>query len=95
MKNSALIMVLEDAKKLLALPDNDYLWSSWENAEGALKEIDELIKSAESSQKIDILALEVIFAPTGTMQEASLSSGWAESFLKLAERFDEAINVYK
>jgi hypothetical protein len=32
----------------------------------------------------------MIFAPTGRMQELSLSSGWGEWFLLLAERFDEA-----
>ncbi|HEX8181606.1 MAG TPA: hypothetical protein VF525_18845 [Pyrinomonadaceae bacterium] len=35
--------------------------------------------------------MEVLFAPTGPMQEVSLSSGWGEEFLALAERFDEAM----
>lgn len=32
----------------------------------------------------------VLFAPTGPIQEVSLTSGWANPFLKVAERFDNA-----
>jgi len=35
------------------------------------------------------LKLTVIFAPTGPLQETSMSSGWAETYLKIAERFDQ------
>jgi hypothetical protein len=34
--------------------------------------------------------LSVLFAPTGPIQEVSVSSGWGEAFLELAERFDRA-----
>jgi hypothetical protein len=35
--------------------------------------------------------MEVLFAPTGPIQEVSISSGWGEAFLSLAERFDAAM----
>jgi hypothetical protein len=35
----------------------------------------------------------VLFAPTGPLQELSLSSGWADDFLKLASRFDATQNA--
>jgi hypothetical protein len=31
----------------------------------------------------------VLFAPTGPLQEISISNGWSEIFLKLAEEFDK------
>jgi hypothetical protein len=34
--------------------------------------------------------LKVLFAPTGSIQEVSVSSGWGEEFLGLAARFDKA-----
>jgi hypothetical protein len=34
--------------------------------------------------------MSVLFAPTGPIREVSLSSGWAEESLALAERFDAA-----
>ena len=39
----ALLTVLRDTRLLLARPENDFTWSSWENAEAALREIDALI----------------------------------------------------
>lgn len=83
--------MLEDAKKLLSLPDNDYAWSSWENSKAAIDEIDGIIGNLKNNQQIDILTLKVIFAPTGPMQEVSLSSGWGDKFLKLADRFDKVV----
>jgi len=35
--------------------------------------------------------MSVLFAPTGPIQEVSLSSGWGQGFLKLAEDFDAAV----
>jgi hypothetical protein len=39
--------------------------------------------------------IEVLFAPTGPIQEVSMSSGWSREFLRLAERFDEAYAIAK
>jgi hypothetical protein len=35
--------------------------------------------------------LRVLFAPTGPIQEVSVSSGWGDAFLELADRFDDAM----
>lgn len=37
----------------------------------------------------------ILFAPTGPVQEISLSNGWAETFLKLAEEFDSCEHILK
>jgi len=37
-----------------------------------------------------------IYAPTGPLQELSLSSGWADTFLRVAERYDAiAVQIWK
>jgi len=36
-----------------------------------------------------------LFAPTGPIQEVSLSSGWGQEFLELAERFDKEYEIVK
>jgi hypothetical protein len=42
------------------------------------------------------LSLSILFAPTGPIQEVSLSSGWGGEFLKLASTFDAALDeVYR
>jgi hypothetical protein len=84
-----LVEVLRQARALLALPSNDYAWSSWGDAEAALREIDGLISAVEAGALPDRLGVSVLFAPTGPIQEVSLSSGWAWEFLDLAARFDD------
>jgi hypothetical protein len=85
-----LVTVLREARTLLAWPDNDFSWSSWEDTEAAIREIDELRLRVESGSLPPRLELEVLFAPTGPIQEVSISSGWGQVFLRLADRFDAA-----
>ncbi len=86
------IDVLREARDLLSRPDNEFLWSSWENAQQATRKIDQLIVEVRSGGPPSD-ALQIVFAPTGPMQEVSLDSGWAEEFLNLAARFDDPWDV--
>ncbi|HYJ80517.1 MAG TPA: hypothetical protein VEW03_12970, partial [Longimicrobiaceae bacterium] len=83
--------VLRETRELLARPDNDFAWSSWEDADDALREIDGLITAVERGE----VPGSVLFAPTGPIQEVSLSSGWGDEFLALADRWDAASAVAK
>jgi hypothetical protein len=85
-----LVAVLRQARALLALPGNDFAWSSWGDAPAALAELDRQIAALERGQLPPRPDLAVLFAPTGPIQEVSLSSGWAHEFLALAARFDAA-----
>ena len=87
-----LISVIKDTRNYLTREGNDYSWSSWTGQDQALAEIDSILKQLESGSVPDI---EVLFAPTGPIQEVSLSSGWSREFLRLAERFDEAYAIAK
>lgn len=83
-----LIAVMRDTRRLLALPENDFAWSSWKDQQAALAEVDEHIHTLERGS---VPNLSVLFLPTGPIQEVSVSSGWGEEFLQLAERFDHEI----
>lgn len=85
---TALLAVLHDVRACLARPDNDFTWSSFVDEEIALAEIDAAIAAVRAGQPP--LMLTVLFAPTGPIQETAMSSGWAEEFLALADRFDAA-----
>lgn len=85
-----LIEVLLSAKDLLGRPGNDFSWSSWESASQALAELDELITAVREGD-FPQLTLEVLFAPTGPIQEVSISSGWSQQFIELANKFDASI----
>ncbi len=86
-----LISVFEETRELLADPGNDFTWSSWVGREDALRELDGILSSLWCGVLPKSLSMEVLYAPTGPIQEVSLSSGWGEAFLALAERFDEAM----
>lgn len=85
-----LIDVLRASIELLSLDDNDFTWSSWKDATEALAEMNGLLAVAEAGGAPDRARLSAIFAPTGPMQEVSISSGWGEAFLEVAERYDYA-----
>jgi hypothetical protein len=89
-----LVDVLRECRALLARPDSDYLWSSWEDADAALEEVDGIIAAIELGEPLSRW-WSVIFAPTGPMQEVSLSSGWGDEFITLADRWDAAMEVAK
>jgi hypothetical protein len=86
-----LIPVFEEARRLLALPDNDFSWSSWEDTPDALEEVDHLLSTLRSGVLPAAWTMGTLFAPTGPLQEVSLSSGWGDALLQLADRFDDAM----
>jgi len=88
-----LIHILRDTQALLKLPTNDFAWSSWEDADAATREIDGYIRQIEAGNYSSILKLRMLFAPTGQIQDVSIS-GWGNEFLLLAERFDQVIKFY-
>ncbi|MCJ0975643.1 hypothetical protein MST27_19935 [Pseudomonas sp. PS1] len=79
----SLIHVLESAIELVSLPDNDFCWSSWESEQEAKQEMLALIGSVKAGVSPEKLKISVLFAPTGPLQEVSMSSGWADAYLKL------------
>jgi hypothetical protein len=86
-----LISVFEEARELVAAQGNDFSWSSWAGHEDAVEELDVILTALRSGVFPEEPSMAVLFAPTGPMQEVSLSSGWGGKFLALAERFDEAL----
>ena len=87
-----LITVLKEARAFLALEGNDFSWSSWRDQDHAISEIDSIIAALENGSVPEI---GFLFAPTGPIQEVSLSSGWGHEFLELAEQFDKEYEIVK
>jgi hypothetical protein len=82
-----LLAVMLEARRLIALPENDFSWSSFIDQKSALEEIDEIISDLEEGTA-HARGVAVLFLPTGPMQEVALSSGWGDEFVALADRFD-------
>lgn len=88
---ATLLDIFYRARDLVALPQNDFSWSGWRDAEEALAEIDGIISRLRAGDVPETIVMAVLFAPTGPMQELSMSSGWGNRFLQLASEFDDAI----
>jgi hypothetical protein len=86
-----LVEVLRETREFLARPDNNFIWSHWDGAADALREFDALVAQIESGDTSRRSDLELLFAPTGSIQEVSISSGWGEEFLTLSARLDAVI----
>jgi hypothetical protein len=85
-----LVAILLEARALLARPDNNFDWSSWKDQGAALAELDGLIAEVRQG-RLPKETLNVLFAPTGPIQEVSVSSGWGNEFLAVAARYDAAV----
>lgn len=91
-----LLDVLRETRAKLALPGNEFMWSSWEDAADALREMDGLIGQLEAGGLPYHSAISILFTVTGPIQETAMSSGWGDEFLVLADRCDAAVaKVYR
>lgn len=85
---------MEEVRGLLSSEDNDFTWSSWDDRNAGLAELDEILFALRGGFEVPVHTLRVLFAPTGPIQEVSLSSGWGDAFIALADRFAE-ISVFQ
>lgn len=88
--SAALVDVLEDVKQFIARPENEFIWSGWRNEAAALAAIDGYLARVKIGDRTCERDLDLLFAPTGSLQELSLSGGWADEYLVLASRYDAA-----
>ena len=84
-----LTQLFDEVRKLVSLPENDFSWSSWLDKDHALLEIDG-IRNQLLDAKLPVDA-NVLFLPTGPIQELALSSGWGDTFIRLADWYDDAV----
>jgi hypothetical protein len=87
-----MIAVFEDAISALQRPGNDFVWSGWDDEAEALLEVGAVVDELRGGSVPERLKMEILFAPTGPIQEVSVSSGWGTEFLALADRFDRELS---
>ena len=85
-----LAQVLRACVELISIEDNDFSWSSWKDQKEAINELSNLLRVTEAGGTPELTTLSVLFAPTGPIQEVSLSSGWGEVFIRVSEKYDRA-----
>ncbi len=68
--------------------ETDTVWAGYDNGEEFLIDLNQDIEKIKFCDFATLDKLEMEFAPASTYQEISLSNGWGDNFLKLAEDFD-------
>jgi len=78
-------------KYLLSLPSTDVCWSTYNSALEVIDELELLRTQIEKQDKSAMNRLLFLLAPTGSLQEISLSSGWSYEFLEIADALENAL----
>ena len=88
-----IVAILEEVASILKLPDMDVAWSRYNNVEEAVEDINQHNARLRRGDLSKMQDLTLLFAPTGSLQEISISSGWGTPFLSIAARFDRAVEA--
>lgn len=79
---------------LLTQPDTDVCWSTYNSADEVIRELDLLEKGITNGDYNDIQRLIFLLVPTGDLQEISISSGWGDEFIDIAESLESALGSF-
>ena len=83
-----LIDILEKVQANIT-DESDMVWTQYNTPKELWDELDTYIRELKDGSTMGIKRIYMLFLPTATLQEHSMSNGWADEYLKLSERFDE------
>ena len=91
MKDSSqeLIAIFDDVLSYIRRPGVDLVWSHWDNVDEAIKELENHKSRFLKNDFTKLDEASFLFAPTGSLQEVSLSNGWGDEFIQLAIKMDK------
>ena len=78
-------------KILLSLPTTNVIWSNYNSADEAIKDLEDIEKGLKGSDKNAVDRLCFLLAPTGSLQEISISSGWENEYLEIATALEKLV----
>ena len=87
-----LLDVFDEVIRIVRTPNADMAWTSYNNADELVCEFRSLIEDLKRGTPGSIDKIILLFAPTGTLQEISLSNGWGELFIEMSSRFDSLLD---
>ena len=75
--------------------ETNVVWTRFDTPEELIADLQQNIKKLQSND-FDVLdKLNLMFGPTATYQELSISNGWGDEYLYLSKQFDEAYENLK
>ena len=88
------ITIVERVKNKIT-DSSDMVWTGYDTAKQLRDELNGYIDLFQSGDSSCLEKLHIHFLPTCTFQEHSISNGWADEYLTLAERFDRIYALLK
>ena len=86
--------VLFEKLKSYLIADTDMIFTRYENVKDYTNYLEQLLIKIKTGDIEALNKLKLEFAPTGNLQELSISNGWGKEFLKIAEEFDDVIEDF-
>ena len=71
--------------------DTNVIWSHYDTPQDLIDELGAKILRVRANDYSVLSDLYILFLPTGSFQDISISNGWVHEFLGLAEKFN---NLY-
>lgn len=81
-------------KELLLDENTDVSWSNYENVNAVFKDLDFLQKGITRKDIDSCKEMLLLLAPTSSLQEISISSGWGNEFLEIATSLERELKDY-
>ncbi|MFD0694967.1 hypothetical protein ACFQZT_12745 [Paenibacillus sp. GCM10027628] len=82
LKYAALIELLLEVRSLVDSPNTNVTWSRFKDVDEVLEYLDSCIESLRQGSESALEDLKLLFAPTGSLQEISIDSGWGNKFIE-------------
>lgn len=73
----------------------DVVWTKFDSSDELISDLDKKINRLQSSDYDTLADVYLMFLPTGTYQELSISNGWADNYIVLSEQFDYYYKIIK
>jgi hypothetical protein len=84
----ALRTLLEEVMVILETNDSNLAWSGYDSEEEIIGELRDHIEKLEANELSMIAEIKLLFAPTSSLQDIAIQSGWGEDFLAISSKVD-------
>jgi len=90
-----IVKILNSIKTDLLVSDELVLWTSYDNVDDLKKDMTSYINRLEQQDFAILSDIETLFAPTGVLQEVSISGNWGIEFIEMGNDIDSLIKTIK
>ncbi|MHA2280703.1 MAG: hypothetical protein ACXAC5_07615 [Promethearchaeota archaeon] len=90
-----IIKILEKILDIVKNTETDLTWSRFNTVDELIDELLDHVKRLMRRDFSKLDSLILLFAPTASLQDISVSSGWGSLFISISETLDKAIEELK